>query len=109
VGLGKPWIFISLFILQVLTLAFGVVFIISNRRILSFEPIMFSIAVLVPMTYIGEVLSGYVGVYLGIEYGVYSSQYQLGYYLVYPAIAMFLLAFLLNEVTRRRQTTNRES
>jgi hypothetical protein len=30
-----------------------------------------------------------------------SAGYQLGYYLVYPAIAMFLFAFLLNEVRAR--------
>lgn len=101
VDLGIPWILISLFAVQVLTLIFGVAFIMSNRRILSFEPIILSIAVAALMTYTGWVISG--------ELEVLSSKFQLGYYLVYPAIGMFLLAFLLNEVTRRRQRTNRES
>jgi ABC-type multidrug transport system fused ATPase/permease subunit len=92
VGFGMPWILISLFTVQALTLMFGVLFIVCNRRILSFEPIMLSIATVALMTYTGWVVSG--------DALVLSFQYQLGYYVVYPAIAMFLFAFLLNEVTK---------
>jgi hypothetical protein len=96
-GLGIPWILISLFTVQVLTLIFGVAFIISNRRILSFEPIIFSTAALVLMTYTAKVISN--GTFLFVSF-----QYQLGYYFVYPSVAMFVFAFLLNEVARKRQT-----
>jgi hypothetical protein len=97
VGPEIPWITISLFTVQVLTLVFGVAFIISDRRMLSFESIVFCIAALVLMTYtvehVNEVLSYSVG------------QYQLGYYIVYPSVAMFLFAFLLNEVAKKMQAT----
>jgi hypothetical protein len=103
VGPIMPWALISLFTVQVLTLVFGVVFIISSRRTLSFEPIMLSIAVLVLMTYTGEILSGYVRISL------YPSQYQLGYYLVYPSVVLFVCAFALNEVVKKRQTASRDT
>jgi hypothetical protein len=96
-GLGIPWILISLFTVQVLTLIFGVAFIISNRRMLSFEPIIFSTAALVLMTYTAKVISN--GTFLFVSF-----QYQLGYYFVYPSVAMFIFAFLLKEVARKRQT-----
>jgi len=91
IGLGIPWILISLFLLQVLTLIFSVAFVFFNRRILSFEPIIFSIAVLILMIYTGDVISR----------NTLSNQYQPGYYLVYPSIPMFLFAFILNELQRR--------
>jgi hypothetical protein len=103
VGPTMPLALISLFAVQVLTLMFGVVFIISSRRTLSFEPIMLSIAVLVLMTYIGKILSGYVRISL------YPSQYQLGYYLVYPSVVLFVCAFALNEVVKKRQTASRDT
>jgi len=96
VGARIPWTLVSLFTVQVLTLAFGVVFLFSNKRILSFEPIMFNIAVLVLMTYTGGILSGHVS--------AYSNQFQLGYYLVYPSVAMFVSAFAINEVVKKRHT-----
>jgi hypothetical protein len=100
IGLGIPWILISLFTVQVLTLIFGAAFIISNRRILSFEPIMFSIAVAALMTYTAWAISGEERL---------SFQFQLGYYLVFPSIAMFLFAFLLNEVTKKRDKQQAET
>jgi len=89
------WALILLFTVQILTLMFGVAFIVSNGRALSFEPIMSSTAALVLMTYTAQVMSR----------NFYSNQYQLGYYLVYPSLAMFICAFLLNEVTRKMQAT----
>jgi predicted membrane protein len=98
VGPGMPWVLISLFTVQVLTLVFGVAFIISDKRMLSFESIVFSIAALALMTYTGERVNE--------ELSPYSvGQYQLGYYVVYASMAMFLLAFLLNEVTKKMQAT----
>jgi hypothetical protein len=97
VGPGIPWILIPLFTVQVLTLVFGVAFIISERRMLSFESIAFSVVALALMTYTGERVNE--------ELAPYSvGQYQLGYYIVYASMTMFLLAFLLNEVTKKMQT-----
>jgi hypothetical protein len=101
VGLGIPWTLISLFTVQVLTLVFGVAFIIFNRRILSFEPVLFGIAVLALMGCTVKVAHGYNAL---LDVFVNSSQYQLGYYLVYPSLVLFAWAFALNEVAKRRQT-----
>lgn len=96
VGPEMPWILIPLFTVQVLTLVFGVAFIISERRMLSFESIVFSIAASVLMTYTGERVNG--------ELSPYSvGQYQLGYYVVYASMVMFVFAFFLNEVTKKMQ------
>lgn len=90
---------ILLFAIQILTLVFGVAFIVSDRRTLSFEPIMLSTVVLILMTYSAQVISR----------NEYSNQYQLGYYLVYPSVVLFVCAFALNEVVKKRQTTNRDT
>jgi hypothetical protein len=95
-----PWILISLFIVQILTLVSATVFIVSNRRILSFGPIVLSAAVLVLMTYTGERANEVLPTFF---YNV--KEYQLGYYLVYLSLAMFLFALLLNEVTKKMQAT----
>jgi len=86
-------------------LVFGVAFIVSDRRILSFGLIAFSIAILVLMTCTAERANK-----VFYSTWLYSlKEYQRGYYLVYPSIAMFLFAFLLNEVTKKRQTTSRDT
>jgi energy-coupling factor transporter transmembrane protein EcfT len=102
-GLGIPWIFISLFTVQVLTLVFGIFFIVYKRRILSLGPIVFSIAVLALMNYTGERANEVASTGLLGTYSV--KEYQLGYYLVYYSLAMFLFALILNEVTKKMQAT----
>jgi hypothetical protein len=89
------WILISMFSLQALTLVFGVASVISNRRVLSFAPVPLSLAVMTLMMYTGQILAG-----------SWQEEYKLGYYLIYPSIAMFASAFALNEVIKKRQTTN---
>jgi hypothetical protein len=98
VGFGLPWIFISMFALQVLTLIFGVASVIFDRRIVSFAPVLFSLAVMALMIYTGEILT---------EHAFYG-EYQLGYYLIYPSFIVFLSAFVLNEVIKKKQTTKPE-
>jgi hypothetical protein len=101
VGVRISWMLISLFIVQVLTLVFGVAFIVCNKRALSFVPILLSIIVLSLMTYTATVIS---------RNGLFfSNQYQLGYYLVYPSVALFVFAFALNEVVKKRQTASRDT
>jgi hypothetical protein len=104
VALGMTWVLVSLFVVQILTLMFGLVFTISNRRILSFEPVIFSIATLLLMTCTGErigILTKEANDFPPLS--SFSSQYQLGYYLVYPSLVMFVFAFLLNEVRSRKK------
>jgi len=81
---------LAMFTIQALVLAFGIASIQFKRRIMLAAPVCLSIVVLALMLYIGEILS----------YGIY----QLGYYLVFPSLALFLSAFILNEVTKKQQT-----
>jgi hypothetical protein len=99
-GPWTSWILLAMFVIQTLALAFGCASLVTNRRIILFVPVCLSLTVLALMSYVGYRLTSYYG---------YSSQYgggyQLGYYLVYPSVAMFLFAFLLNEVTKKKQAT----
>jgi hypothetical protein len=92
-------VLIPVFGLQLLTLVLGLFPIRFSRRTLVLAPILSSLAVAVLMTYAGERISA--------DVLAWSGEYQLGYYLVFPSIAMFLFAFLLNEVTKKRKTTSR--
>jgi hypothetical protein len=86
-------VLIPMFAVQLLTLVLGLVSIRFNRRNLLLPPFLFSLVVAALMTYAGEKISG--------DTLAISTEYQVGYYLVYPAIATFLFAFLLNEVSAR--------
>jgi hypothetical protein len=79
---------------QLLALILGLFSIRFSRRTLLLAPILSSLAVVGLMTYAGEKISG--------DSLALSGGYQQGYYLVYVAIAMFLFAFLLNEVAMNR-------
>lgn len=92
-------ILLPMFLVQLLTLALGLVSIRFERRNLLLPPFLLSLVVAALMTYAGERISG--------DTLAISTEYQVGYYLVYPAIATFLSAFLLNEVTKKQQTSAR--
>jgi len=96
-GLGIPWAFISMFMVQLLTLAAGLVSARFCRRNLLLFPFLLSSAVAVLMTYEGEKISG------DAPAGALSGGYRVGYYLVFPSLAMFLFAFLLDEGTKNRE------
>jgi hypothetical protein len=87
-----PLIPITVFIFQVLTLAFGCASIVVNRKIIVSAPVFLSLSVLALMSYAGYELSGF----------NYGGGFQLGYYLVYPSVVLFAFAFALNEVIRAR-------
>jgi hypothetical protein len=89
VGLGIPWILVSMFTIQALTLLFGVATLIFNRRILPFASVLLSLLTVALMVYTGM---------------MYSGEYQLGYYLVFPSTVLFLSAFVLDEMNKKRQT-----
>lgn len=89
------WALISMFIIQVLTLVFGVGSVFFNRIILSFAPVLLCLGVLGLMIYTGQTLGDKVG------------GYQQGYYGIFPSLALFMFAFILNEVTKKQQTSAR--
>ncbi|MGA3193053.1 MAG: hypothetical protein ABSD73_11175 [Candidatus Bathyarchaeia archaeon] len=89
VGLGIPWILVPMFTIQALTLLFGVASIIFNRRILPFASVLLSLLTIALMVYTGMMISG---------------EYQLGFYLVFPSLILFLSAFVLNGMAKRKQT-----
>jgi len=89
------WALVSMFIIQVLTLVFGVGFVFFNRRILSFVPVLLCLGVLGLMIYAGQIVLGGLG------------EYQQGYYLIFPSLALFMFAFVLNGVTKEQQTSAR--
>lgn len=68
-----------------------------DRRNLFFAPVLLSLVVVVLMTYTGRKISG--------DSLIIPTGYQLGYYLVYLFVVIFLFAFLLNEATKKGQTT----
>jgi hypothetical protein len=88
------WVLLSMFVIQVLILAFSTISIFVNRRILSLTPVYLSMILLILMIHAGRIMSP--------EY----DGYQTGYYLVYPSVFLFAAAFTLSDSpsTRNRQT-----
>jgi uncharacterized membrane protein YdjX (TVP38/TMEM64 family) len=86
-------VLIPMFGVQLLTLVLGLLSIRFSRRTLLSAPVLVSSLAAALTTYAGEKIS--------TDVEVLSGGYQLGYYLVYPAIGMFLLVFLVNEVTKK--------
>jgi hypothetical protein len=87
-GLWMSWIPLTMFVIQILTLAFGCATLAINRRIILSIPLCLSLTVLALMSYVGYRLSSALRV---------EGEYQLGYYLVYPSVALFAIAFILTE------------
>jgi hypothetical protein len=90
-SLGMLWIPLAMFVMQVLTLAFGCASLVIKRRTIRSVPICSSLIVLALMSYVGYRLSTHIS----------EGAYQLGYYLVYPSIILFAFAFVLSEVRAR--------
>jgi hypothetical protein len=78
-----------MFTFQALTLAFGVVSIIVNRRILSLIPASLCTVVLALMIYTLNVVEQ--------NHTFGWNEYPQGYYLIIPALVLFLSAFILND------------
>ena len=89
------WALVSMFTFQVLTLVFSIGSIFFNRRILSFAPVLLCLGVLGLMIYTEQTISGVLG------------EYRQGYYLIFPSLALFMFALILNEVTKKQQTSAR--
>lgn len=85
-----PLVFISLFTVQVLTLVFGVVSVILDRRILSFAPVLFSLTTMALMICIGWIL-------FPLDLWM---PYLTGFYLIFPSVILFVSASALNEVLK---------
>jgi len=86
---GIPWILEPMFVIQALTLLFGVAFIIFNRKILSLASVLFSLSTIFLMFLAGMMFPVY-------------GKYQLGFYLLFPSLILFLSAFVLNEISLKR-------
>jgi len=96
---------VSLFIFQVLTVAFSIVSVFVKNRILSYLPIALSSYTLALMVIVSnllfqEMIPPHTNIFGIPNFG----EYQLGYYLLYPSIALFITAFLLNEWVKREQS-----
>jgi hypothetical protein len=88
--LKLTWMIMPMFILQVLTLIFGIISIIFNKGLLLLAPVCLSVAVLALMIYTINTLFGI------SQFG----SYEQGYYFSYYPVGLFLSAFVLNTVTR---------
>ena len=91
-GIWMSWIPLTMFVIQILTLAFGCVSLATNRRIILSIPLCFSLTVLALMSYVGYRLSSALFV---------EGEYQLGYYFVFPSVILFAFAFVLTEECAR--------
>lgn len=80
------WVFIFMFVTQILTLAAGMAAIFINRRILAFMSATLCSMVTVLMTYASIAFS---------ELNPTLDSYQQGYWLTYPSILLFLASFTL--------------
>jgi len=103
---GLSWLLPLLFAVQVLTLGFGAASAVIRRRLLSFLPVVLCLAAILLTVYTNWVCNAN-GIILHLSGGFLffgGAEYQLGYYFFYPSLALFLLAFVLNEAAGIRST-----
>jgi hypothetical protein len=81
----EPWILIFMFIIQILTVATGIVSIFNTMRGIILCPVILCSIVLVLMIAITS-----------IDYYLIFGSYQLGYWLIYPSLFLFLLNFIMS-------------
>jgi hypothetical protein len=90
-------LFPLMFVAQLLTLTTAVASILARKRFLFYAPVIFCSIVIALMIYVMT----YVSITPKIIYGW---QDQEGFWLTFPSLVLFLSAFVLNEIARRRQT-----
>jgi hypothetical protein len=90
-----PWVLVSMFALQLLTLATAIASIFFDRRVLTLG------AVITCLVIIG--LMSYVSLNLPQSYTFFYS-YELGFWLAISSLVMFQSAFILSLVVKKRQT-----
>jgi len=86
VNLGIPWVFISIFLMQILTLGFGFASVFWNVKKIRFLPLLTSLFVLSLMV-LANIRAQ------DLTYGL--TRYEPGYWFVYPSMFLFLSAFVL--------------
>jgi hypothetical protein len=109
---GISWVLPLLFTIQVLTVTFGVASVIFKKRILSFLPVLLTVTVILLAIYTNWVVSPTgeaSNIPFGIGFIITLGEYQMGYYLAYPSMVLFVCAFALNEVVKKRQTASRDT
>lgn len=89
------WMTMPMFILQALTLTFGIISTIFNRKILLLAPFYLSITVLGLMIYTANTLFGKFMI----------GNFEQGYYFMYYPVGLFLFASALNNVPARATST----
>jgi len=97
---------LAIFVAQLLTLATGIASVFYDRRLLTLAPLALCSLAIVLMTYTNTVLAASKSVFLA-DYTsqVTNSTILPGYWFTYPAVALFLLSFILNIVSKKRSST----
>jgi hypothetical protein len=92
-----PTFLIGLLMIQILTIAVGVLSLGLRKGWIRLVPFVSSATVMSLMFFIHNELTGYAII-----------NYETGYWLVYPSMLLFLLAFMMNSIAGKRKTTDME-
>jgi hypothetical protein len=95
--LMDPIFLITMFLTQVFTLFLGSLCLFSTKGRLRTIPFVSS--AIVTMLMVRTYVLTHASVFASVNYG-------LGYWLTYPSITLFLLAFTLSAIAKKKQTTN---
>jgi hypothetical protein len=90
-----PTFLIGLLMIQILTIAVGVLSLGLRKGWIRLVPFVSSATVILLMFFIHNELEKYAII-----------NYEVGYWLVYPSMLLFLLAFMMNSLTGKRRTTD---
>jgi len=90
-------VFLSMFVVQVLTMITGIASIFTRRRVLALAPVLLCLTDTILMIYTNVRLQ---------ESNIGLNPLQQGYWLTYPSMFLFIIAFILTLVTTKKQTTS---
>lgn len=93
---GHSWVFVLLFTIQISALVTRLASVLVNRKILALVPIALCSTVTTLMIYVDS----------GHSRNTTWTNYETGYWLTYPSLLMFLIAFITNLTTRKKQKKN---
>jgi len=86
---GSSWLFLAMFVTQIVTLAMGIVLVFNAKKTIAAVQAAACLTTMLLMGYQNILLSG-------SNVIVYS--YQLGYWLTYPSLVLFIINFVLTLV-----------
>jgi len=98
----------GIFIIQILTLAFGLASVAFNRRLFSITPVVLSLILLALMLFTGFTIAqqGWGTQVQKSSFGGGAEEFRLGFYLILPSLTMFLLALAPNKWLKRETITH---